>query len=171
MVENPRCTISHAAERQRKTWTKVMRRRRKVALNPCLEGVLGKEYGRGWVLPWYVFITKTIIMPKETMSHFGNPMPKVIFVWFVDNYQWLWKLIPFPRWPWIPTIWPLSTIKLVGWMSLRFWFLVFALTVLGLPCSLQPSLVLALRLIPAACERLWFWCKGSSGTGCRISCP
>ena len=148
-----------------------MRKRCKVALNPYLEGVLGKECGRGWVLPWYVFITKTIIMAKETMSRFGNPMPRVIFVWFVDNYQWLWKLIPFSRWPWIPTIWPLSTIKLMGWMSLRFWFLVFILAALGLPCSLQCSLVLALGLIPAACELLLLWCTGSSVTGCRLSCP
>ena len=171
MVENPHCTISHAAERQRKTWTKIMRKHCKVVLNPYLEGGLGKEYGRGWVLPWYEFITKTVIMPKETMIRFGNPTPRVIFIWFVDNYQWLRTLIPFPRWPWIPTIWPLGTIKLTGWMSLRFRFLVFILAAPGLPCSLQSSLVLALGLIPAACELFWFRCRVSAVAGYRLSCP
>ena len=56
-------------------------------------------------------------------------------------------------------------------MSLRLWFLVFILAALGLPCSLQCSLVLALGLIPAACELLLLWCTGSSVTGCRLSCP
>ena len=44
--------------------------------NPYLEGGLGKEYGRGWVLFQYVFITK-VIMPES--SNFRNPKPRAYF--------------------------------------------------------------------------------------------